>query len=293
MTNIPCCTTHATSQEAWRLRRNDIAPLPEPVTLGELVQTLGGDIREVRKPAEAAPVSLWRIRQGATLLHEGCAAQSVFVLRSGSMKRIRTLEDGYEQVLSFAQPGELLGFDALHSGRQPAAVVALEDSTVCVLPLNDHLLARHDCLALDRALQVALSRQLVRTAGTTEMMAALASDVRLARFLLWMSQRMDEAGRSPRRLFLRMCRRDIASLLGVAHETVSRSFTLLAELGLVKVENREVEILDLDGLHRRALNTRRAGDEAPGAAQKAASDWSAALQPDWFAPVRQVAAAAA
>jgi CRP/FNR family transcriptional regulator len=59
-----------------------------------------------------------------------------------------------------------------------------------------------------------------------------------------------------------MSRRDIASYLAVAHETVSRSFTALANWGLVKVDNREVDVVDMDGLRSLARSTRRQIDEA-------------------------------
>jgi len=135
-------------------------------------------------------------------------------------------------------------------------VVALEVSTVWVLPLQGLRELRQACPALDDGLQRALSRQLQRAADLTQMMAAVASDVRLARFLLWTVARMAEMGQSPRRVLLRMSRRDIASLLGVAHETVSRSFTAMADAGWLKVDNREVEILDLERLQARARSTR-------------------------------------
>jgi CRP/FNR family transcriptional regulator, anaerobic regulatory protein len=100
------------------------------------------------------------------------------------------------------------------------------------------------------------------------MMAAVAAETRLARFLMWMSGCMAERGQSPRRLYLRMSRRDIASLLGVAHETVSRSFTALAEWGYLRVVNREVEILDAAGLRNCTRNTRGLLDDStrPGTA---------------------------
>ena len=63
-----------------------------------------------------------------------------------------------------------------------------------------------------------------------------------------------------------MSRRDIASYMGVAHETVSRSFGTLMRWGLVRVDNREVELLEMPALRLLALNTRRPGDEFDGAA---------------------------
>jgi CRP/FNR family transcriptional regulator len=73
---------------------------------------------------------------------------------------------------------------------------------------------------------------------------------------------MAARGQSPRRFLLRMGRRDIASLLAVAHETVSRTFGLLAEWGLIKVNHRDIEILDMAGLKACTQCTRRDVDDA-------------------------------
>jgi CRP/FNR family transcriptional regulator len=98
-------------------------------------------------------------------------------------------------------------------------------------------------------------------------MAAVAAEVRLARFLVQLSARMGACGQSPRRLLLRMSRRDIASHLGVAHETVSRSFGTLADWGYVSVNYREVEICDLDALKTFARSTRGLVEEPLGRAR--------------------------
>jgi CRP/FNR family transcriptional regulator len=238
------------------LNRNHLVPTAERGSLGDLVRLMGAHPASAHAVDERLPVTLWRVRQGTTLIHEGSQGHALYVVRCGSLKCVKTLEDGYEQVLSFVQAGGLMGFEALHNGVQPASVVALEDSSVYALPVRDLHSLQESCPAVSDALHRALSRQLVHASETAEMMAAVASDVRLARFVLWWSARMAEAGQSPRRLHLRMGRRDIASLLGVAHETVSRSFTTLADAGLLQVENRDVEIIDLDGLRARARSTR-------------------------------------
>lgn len=131
---------------------------------------------------------------------------------------------------------------------------------------------------LDDALRQALGRELTRAVQTAEMMSAVASEARLARFVLCMSARMAGTGQSPQRLRLRMARRDIASLLGLAHETVSRSFTQLSQHGCLRVDNREIEILDLQALRLRARTTRgpqpdcTATNASPRAEQRAAPE---------------------
>jgi len=88
--------------------------------------------------------------------------------------------------------------------------------------------------------------------------------VRLARFLLQLIDRQVEQGYSSRCMLLRMSRRDIASHLGIAHETVSRSLTALADWGYIEVRHREIEILDHDGLDRFKRVTRGPTERPPG-----------------------------
>ncbi len=245
------------SQEARSgASRCRLLPLPGQGSVAELLRLMGLDCVPTATDGSAISASLWRVRRHTVLFHEGARSDCLYVVRSGSFKCVKTLEDGYEQVLGLAQVGELLGFESLHGGRQPSAAVALEESTVYVLPARELRDPQRRGPLLDAALHHALVDKLMRAAETAEMMSAVASDVRLARFLLWLSERMGQAGQSRRRLSLHMGRRDIASLLGVAHETVSRSFTTLSDCGYIRVDIRDVEILDFDGLRARARTTR-------------------------------------
>jgi len=213
----------------------------------------------------ALSVSWHRLHAGETLYHEGARADAIHFVRAGAFKIFRTAEDGYEQVLGFAVRGEVLGFEALAHGSYPSAAISLEESSVYSLPLNEFDSIGQRLPQLDRLVHRAVSNALLRRGELADVMAAVAAEVRLARFLLQLSRRMAECGQSPRRFHLRMGRRDIASYLGVAHETVSRSFGVLARWGWLCVHNREVEILDLPGLKQFALNTRRGVDDGPHA----------------------------
>lgn len=115
--------------------------------------------------------------------------------------------------------------------------------------------------AFEHELQRAGSRALTRTNELVDVMAAVASEVRLARFLLQLSQQMAASGQSPRCFHLRMGRRDIASMLGVAHETVSRSFTTLSLARLLHVSGRDIEILDMERLKAYSRCTRKPPEE--------------------------------
>lgn len=233
--------------------------------LSDLLATLGVESSDSRL-CESCLIPLRRVRAGAPLFHEGTRAESVHVVKLGTFKILRLADDGYEQVLGFAGQGEVIGFDALHNGVHPSSALALEDSSVYALPMRELDTLRRRVSELDHALQSSLSAQLAGSAGIAEVMAAVASEVRLARFLLQRSARMQACGQSSRRLRLPMSRRDIASHLGVAHETVSRSFGELAGWGYLSVDNREVEIIDPQGLRALARNTRGFVEERPARA---------------------------
>ncbi len=69
-----------------------------------------------------------------------------------------------------------------------------------------------------------------------------------------------------------MSRNDIANLLGMAVETVSRLFTQFQEQGLLQVERKHIKILDYDSLH--AMHN-RCGDLVSDEASKDDSSSSA------------------
>jgi CRP/FNR family transcriptional regulator len=49
-----------------------------------------------------------------------------------------------------------------------------------------------------------------------------------------------------------MSRVDIGNYLGLTVETVSRVFSRMQKMDMLKVDNKEIEILDLDSLRRMA-----------------------------------------
>lgn len=233
-------------------------------TLAELLQLLDHSAQQgaAHHIANRLPVSLRRVPAGQYLIHAGADSVALFFVRTGTFKIARNDEEGYEQVLAFAGRGELVAYDALCANQHPTSAVALEDSTVFGVLRSDFVDFCHQVPAFERELHRAASQALARTNDLLDIMAAVSSEVRLARFLLQLSRQLAASGQSPRRFVLRMGRRDLASLLGVAHETVSRSFTTLASARLLHVHDRDVEILDMAALQAFSRCTRRPTEDA-------------------------------
>jgi CRP/FNR family transcriptional regulator len=98
-------------------------------------------------------------------------------------------------------------------------------------------------------LQQQLFRLLSRNIGAAVRFAGdWSADQRMAAFLLEVSQRLAARGFSPSRFQLTMARTDIGNHLRIAPETVSRVFKRFQDDGLVAVNRREIELLDVKGL---------------------------------------------
>ena len=189
-----------------------------------------------------------RVKEGQALYREGDGFQYLYAVRSGTFKSVLTLADGREQVTGFQMAGELMGMDAVASGKHASSAVALEDAEICSIPYL-HL---SELAAANRGLQQVvsrlMSREIVREHGLMALLGVMNAEERVAAFLLNLSQRMKARGYSPREFHLRMTRADIGSYLGMKLETVSRTLSSFQARRLLEVDKKHVRIVDHDGL---------------------------------------------
>lgn len=203
-------------------------------------------------------VATRRVRAESPLIHEGQPFEHLYFVGAGSFKCVQNDVEGYEQVLGFAFHGDVLGLDGMSRTRYPTGAVALEDSMVAVIPFRELIEQSHHVPALEHLLHHAAGVELMHRGDTQYLMSAASAEVRVARFLLHFAQRQSALGLSNRRLRLRMTRRDIASCLGVAHETVSRALSALVLHGCITVLHRDIEITDAVALYELQRVTRGA-----------------------------------
>jgi CRP/FNR family transcriptional regulator len=197
----------------------------------------------------------WRVlRKGEVLIHPGDRLKGLFFVRSGSLRRFVVDAGGHELVCDFSTEGDLVGADALYSGRHDASAVALDSCTVEWMSADAFARAARDDAAFQRAVHEALARRLVRQHQAMMFVAALPARARLAGFLLSFSKRTQSHGQSRLAFMLPMPRRDMASYLGMTPETCSRELSRLIADGLIRVDSRRVELPDVNALAREACS---------------------------------------
>lgn len=192
--------------------------------------------------------------EGEHIFREGDPFNAIAAVRAGMVKTYVINPAGHEQVLGFHLPGEVIGLNAIHASRYPCNAVALATVTLCrfSFPRMATLAARMP------GLQLQLFRLLSQDIGRAELLAGdQSADERMAAFLLSLSQRYAARGFSPNRFQLTMARTDIGNYLRLAAETVSRVLRRFQDDGLIRVERRELEILDHERLETLARNVLR------------------------------------
>nr|VFK14484.1 MAG: CRP/FNR family transcriptional regulator, anaerobic regulatory protein [Candidatus Kentron sp. LPFa]VFK17368.1 MAG: CRP/FNR family transcriptional regulator, anaerobic regulatory protein [Candidatus Kentron sp. LPFa]VFK31992.1 MAG: CRP/FNR family transcriptional regulator, anaerobic regulatory protein [Candidatus Kentron sp. LPFa]VFK67002.1 MAG: CRP/FNR family transcriptional regulator, anaerobic regulatory protein [Candidatus Kentron sp. UNK]VFK72442.1 MAG: CRP/FNR family transcription len=188
------------------------------------------------------------ISRGEHLFEAGDIHKSLYAVRSGSIKVYIPTESGEEQVHRFILPGELLGFDAIEGEKHTCAAVALETTSVCELPYRHLEKLCHNFQGLDHEIHRLFGKEISNEYDLLQLLAKKSAEVRLATFLLDLSDRLKKRGFSEREFNLSMSRHDISNYLGLAVETVSRLFARFQNDGLLKVKRRNIQLTNMTKL---------------------------------------------
>jgi CRP/FNR family transcriptional regulator len=101
------------------------------------------------------------------------------------------------------------------------------------------------------AVQKHLFRLLSKELGSASLLAGdHSADERMAAFLMDLAGRYAARGFSATRFHLSMSRGDIANYLRLAAETVSRVLSRFRSQNLIRIEGRELELLNPDALRQ-------------------------------------------
>lgn len=197
-----------------------------------------------------------RLAPGATLMWAGGDNLVCGNLLSGVLKLVASTTGGREQIVGLLFPADFVGRP--YAEQSEFTVTAVNDVELCVFPrapfekaLENHSQMEHMLLKRTLAtLDQARNQMLV--------LARSSASERLARFLVDMLRRAQTTGCLPTvdrvsTIDLPLSRGQIADVLGLTIETVSRQITQLHRDGIIDMAGaRSVTIVDLPGLTARA-----------------------------------------
>ncbi len=189
-----------------------------------------------------------RFRAGDELYREGEAATAVFILAAGRVRLSNRAARGPAMVTGLLRPGALFGVDSLSEGEYGETARAESDCLVRIVPVSllDLLLKKQPGFAA--GLLEALVRR--RSAAEDLLTRALLTGVpgRLAGALLDAAEGGSVSGST---------RQQIAEAAWTTRETATRMLFQFAHEGLVRVNGRCIELLDIARLRLLAGGVRQ------------------------------------
>nr|WP_210330292.1 fumarate/nitrate reduction transcriptional regulator Fnr [Aliikangiella sp. G2MR2-5] len=188
------------------------------------------------------------LKKGEFLFHAGDDFDAIHAIRSGSLKTYTISSDGTEQITGFHLPGEIVGLNAISSTQYPSFAKALETSLVCSIPFDKLETLSRDIPGLQKQLFKVMSGEIRDEQELMMLLSKKNADERFAAFVMNLSARFGRRGLSEKEFQLTMTRGDIGNYLGLAVETVSRLVTRLQKKELISIQDRYIQITNMDEL---------------------------------------------
>ena len=185
-----------------------------------------------------------RILRDERLYQMGEPFRNLYAIRFGHFKTYQVNAGGEQQITGFQMAGELLGMDAISGDHHHCDAVALEDSEVCEIPFARLEDLFGEVPTLLRHFHRIMSQEITREQNVMLLLGNMRAEQRFAVFLTNLSSRYAARGYSPTSFQLRMSREDIGNYLGLTIESISRLLSRFKKQGWLKVNKREVTLLE-------------------------------------------------
>ena len=142
--------------------------------------------------------------------------------------------------------------DGISNSSHASSARALETSAICAIPFDSLERLSASMPSLQRHLFQLMSREITDDQLLITLLSKNSADERVATLLLSIANRNARRNLSASQFRLPMSRVDIGNYLGLTVETISRVFSRMQKTGVLRVDNKEIEILDQEALQQAA-----------------------------------------
>ena len=188
------------------------------------------------------------IPKGGVVFRQGDQFESIFAVRTGTVKTYTTNPNGEEQITGFHLSSEIIGLGGYSNKTHPVSAKAVETTTVCEIPIEHLDELSEEVPELRKQLFSIMSKEIREDQQMMLLLGKKNAEERLATFLVSLSKRYKRRGFSANSFRVAMSRADMSNFLGLAVETISRVFTRFQSLGLVEVDGKDISLTDIDKL---------------------------------------------
>jgi len=190
-----------------------------------------------------------QVRKKQIIYYESDNITGIYLILSGRVKAVKLSEDGRELVTGMYGPEEYLGIQAMLSGdHYNETTEAVDDTTICLLPKDTVKQLLDNYTDIGQKFIKVLSSNLIEKEEQLLQLAYHSVRKRMAEILLRLSkqQKTSESLESQ----IRISREDLASMAGMATETVSRTLSDFKDEGIIEKKGSVIDIIDFSKLQK-------------------------------------------
>ncbi|HHY79824.1 Crp/Fnr family transcriptional regulator [Thermoanaerobacter thermohydrosulfuricus] len=188
-------------------------------------------------------------KKGSIIFMEGEKGEAIYFVKSGKVKISKTSSIGKEYIIKIMEKGDVFAESILFvGGEYPATAEAIEDSEVIMLKNKDieNLILKNTEIAL--SIIKLMAKRLKNVSYIIENLALRDSIGRTASVLLTFAKERGVNVKEGILLNLNLNRQDLANIIGISRETVTRVLSQMDKEGIIKLNRNKVIIKDIERL---------------------------------------------
>ena len=199
-------------------------------------------LTELKKIVQERKVRQFKKNQ--VIYYEGDRGNGLYLIIQGQIKTIKLAEDGRELMTGLFSTDDYIGINAMLANEAYTdTATALEDSMLCLIPKEqlEQLLSLYPDVS--REFIKLLANDIREKEDQLMQLAYHSVRKRMAEAMLRLHRQQPQDGEN-----FRIAREDLASMAGMATETVSRTLSDFKDEGLIDKKGSIITILDLSRL---------------------------------------------
>jgi CRP-like cAMP-binding protein len=182
-------------------------------------------------------------KRGDIVYHEGHRGNGVYCVNKGILKLYKTGNDGKEQIIRFAKPGNLIGFRSILSNEASCtSAKVIEDAILCFIPTNLFLKFAKENPDFSMHLIKISCQELGESNKYILDLAQKNLRERVAEVLLLLNETFELD--DDNFLKVALTREEIANIVGTATESVIRQLSEFKKEGLIDLKGRKIKLID-------------------------------------------------
>jgi CRP-like cAMP-binding protein len=194
-------------------------------------------------------------KKGSTLFHQGNKSYGVHCIANGKIKQSTITDDGRENVKNLSSDGDLLGYRHLFDQKEyPFTAVTIEETSLCFIEKQTLLELIDDSSILSNTLSLKLCQEITHSEAKEIALLYKSVRVRVAQLLVKLAGDFGILVQGKYKLELALSRNEMASMIGMAGETLIRLLTEFKQSGFLEQDGKALYITNIEALKNLCLD---------------------------------------